>query len=58
MNTMNKQQFGYNLGKLYLKLNTFAKQRSQQYHIPYWVMLLVVYQRSIKTQPKIKKAKG
>ncbi|MGC6360275.1 hypothetical protein ACNO7O_09690 [Bisgaard Taxon 45] len=40
---MNKQQFGYNLGKLYLKLNTFAKQRSQQYHIPYWVMLLVVY---------------
>lgn len=40
---MNKQQFGYNLGKLYLKLNTFAKQRSQQYHIPYWVMLLVAY---------------
>ncbi|QEH46030.1 hypothetical protein [Aggregatibacter actinomycetemcomitans] len=40
---MNKQQFGYKLGKLCLKLNAFAKQASQQYHISYWVMLPVIY---------------
>lgn len=40
---MNKQQFGYKLGSLYLKLNAFAKQVSRQYHIPYWIILLVAY---------------
>ncbi|HHE3614858.1 TPA: hypothetical protein ACPD29_002020, partial [Pasteurella multocida] len=36
-------QIRFDLLQFIPKLNAFAKQVSQQYHIPYWVMLPVAY---------------
>ncbi|MFP4731359.1 hypothetical protein [Pasteurella multocida] len=40
---MNKQQFGYKLGKLYLKFNSFIQQKAEQYKLPTPFVYVLMY---------------
>ena len=40
---MNKQQFGYKLGKLYLKFNGFIQQKAKQYKFPIILVYIFIY---------------
>ena len=40
---MNKQQFGYKLGKLYLKCNGFIQQKAGQYQLPLPFVYFLIY---------------
>lgn len=40
---MNKQQFGYKLGKLYLKFNGFIQQKAKQYKLPSILVYIFMY---------------
>lgn len=40
---MNKEQFGYKLGSLYLKLPVLAKQKAAQYNLPVPLVYVLAY---------------
>ncbi|TYA49279.1 hypothetical protein [Aggregatibacter actinomycetemcomitans] len=40
---MNKQQFGYKLGKLYLKFNGFIQQKAERYKLPLPFVYFLMY---------------